>query len=236
MDNFDVIVVGGGSAGSAVAGRLAQNGKRRICIVEAGGTNDQLPIKTPGLAPFRSKKAVWAFDTEPMSGLNGRIGFQPRGRGLGGSSAINGMVYIRGNPWDYDNWADLGCTGWGWDDVLPVFKRQENNARGDGEFHGGSGPLYVNEQISPSPVGEALVEAASRMQFPLNDDFNGPTQEGFGLYQVTQNNGERWSTARAFIDPVKGQANLDVRTNALVERIIIEDGRAVGVQIRRGNR
>ena len=234
MDQFDVIVIGGGSAGSAAAARIAADGKRRVCLIEAGGTNDNAFVKTPGLLAMMPKKSNWAFDTEPMAGLNGRIGYQPRGRGLGGSSAINGMVYIRGNPWDYDNWAALGCSGWGWDDVLPVFRRQEDNDRGGDALHGSGGPLHVSEQIAPSGVGEAFVEAASRLQLPRNDDFNGPRQEGFGLYQVTQKNGERWSAARAFLDPLKGKANLDVRTDALVEKIVIEDGRAVGVQIVRG--
>ncbi len=236
MDEFDIIVIGGGSAGSAAAGRLAQSGKFKVCLVEAGGKNDDMFVRTPGLLAFMPKRSNWAFDTEPMAGLGGRIGYQPRGRGLGGTSAINGMVYIRGNAWDYDNWAALGCTGWAWDDVFPVFRRQEDNARGADEFHGKGGPLHVNEQISPSPIGEAFVEAATRLQLPRNNDFNGAKQEGFGLYQVTQHNGERWSAARAFIDPLKGNPNLEVRTNALVEKIIIEDGRATGVAVRFGQR
>ena len=236
MDEFDVIVIGAGSAGSAAAARLAADGKLRVCLLEAGGKNDDVFVRTPGLLPMMPKRSNWAFDTEPMPGLNGRVGYQPRGRGLGGSSAINGMVYIRGNPWDYDNWAALGCTGWGWDDVLPVFKRQEDNERGADGLHGSGGPLHVSEQIAPSPVGQAFVDAASRLQLPLNNDFNGPKQEGFGLYQVTQKNGERWSAARAFIDPLAGKPNLSVRTGALVERIVIENGRATGVAVRFGKR
>ena len=181
MDEFDVIVIGGGSAGSAAAGQLAADGRLRVCLLEAGGTNANLFVRTPGLLPLMPKRSNWAFDTEPMPGLGGRIGYQPRGRGMGGSSAINGMVYIRGNRWDYDNWAALGCTGWAWDDVLPVFRRQEDNARGADEFHGSGGPLHVSEQIAPSPVGQAFVDAASRLQLPLNADFNGSSQEGFGL-------------------------------------------------------
>ena len=195
-----------------------------------------MPIRTPGLLGFLPESSNWAFDTEPMDGLGGRIGYQPRGRGMGGSSAINGMVYIRGNAWDYDNWAALGCTGWAWDDVLPVFRRQEDNQRGANDHHGAGGPLHVSDQISPSPVGQAFVEAASRLQLPLTDDFNGPRQDGFGMYQVTQYKGERWSAARAFIDPLAGKPNLAVRTGATVERIVIEDGRAVGVAVRIGGR
>jgi choline dehydrogenase-like flavoprotein len=236
MDQFDVIVIGGGSAGSAVAGRLAEDGRRKVCLLEAGGTNTNMAVRTPGLLSFLPKSGNWDFETEPMAGLNDRIGYQPRGRGMGGTSAINGMVYIRGNPWDYDNWAALGCTGWSWDDVLPVFCRQEDNQRGGSAHHGVGGPLHVSDQISPSPVGQAFVDAASRLQFPLNSDFNGAKQDGFGLYQVTQYKGERWSAARAFIDPLAGKPNLAVRTGALVEQIVIEDGRATGVALRCGDK
>jgi choline dehydrogenase-like flavoprotein len=236
MDQFDVIVIGGGSAGSAVAGRLAADGRLKVCLLEAGGANTNMAVRTPGLLGFVPKSSNWAFDTEPMAGLNGRTGYQPRGRGMGGSSAINGMVYIRGNPWDYDNWAALGCTGWNWDDVLPVFCRQEDNQRGESAHHGVGGPLHVSDQISPSPVGRAFVDAASRLQLPLNHDFNGAKQDGFGLYQVTQYKGERWSAARAFIDPLAGRPNLAVKTGALVEKIVIEQGRATGVAVQIGDR
>jgi choline dehydrogenase-like flavoprotein len=139
MDEFDFVVVGGGSGGSAVAGRLSEGGKYTVCLLEAGGQNDQIRVRAPGLMPFLPKSTNWRFDTVPQRGLNGRTGFQPRGKGLGGSSAINAMVYIRGCAWDYDNWAALGCDGWAYKDVLPYFKRSENNVRGGNEFHGDAG-------------------------------------------------------------------------------------------------
>jgi len=233
MDQFDIIVIGGGSAGSAVAGRLSEDGKRRVCLLEAGPHNDTIRVKTPGFMPFIPEKSNWRFDTVPQKGLNGRIGYQPRGRGLGGSSAINAMVYIRGNHFDYDQWAQLGCTGWSHADVLPYFRRSEGNERGGSEWHGGEGPLNVMDQRWPSPGSQAFVASAAALQLPENDDFNGARQDGFGIYQVTQKGGERWSAARAYLTP---RPNLSIRTGALVEKIVVEDGRAVGVQARFGSK
>lgn len=233
MNEFDVIVIGGGSAGSAVAGRLAENASRTVCVVEAGGTNDNFRIKTPGMLAFLPKNANWAFETVPQKGLNGRIGYQPRGRGLGGSSAINAMLYVRGNRFDYDQWASLGCTGWSYDDVLPYFKRSEGNERGEDGFHGADGPLSVVDQHWPNPGSRAFVASAEALQLGANPDFNGATQDGFGLYQVTQKGGERWSAARAYLSP---KPNLTIKTGALVERIVIENGRATGVAVRFGDR
>jgi len=234
MDQFDIIVIGGGSAGSAAAGRLAEDGSRTVCLVEAGGSNDRVRVKTPGLMPFIPKSSNYRYDTVPQMGLGGRIGYQPRGRGLGGSSAINAMVYIRGHAFDYDQWAALGATGWSYADVLPWFKRSEGNERGADEWHGGDGPLNVMDQRWPNVTSKRFVESATALQLPRTDDFNRADNEGFGLYQVTQKGGERWSAARAYVEPLRGQANFDIRTGALVEKILIEHGRAVGVVIRRG--
>lgn len=234
MDQFDIIVIGGGSAGSAAAGRLAEDGRRTVCLVEAGGTNDTVRVKTPGFMPFIPDASNYRYETVPQPGLNGRTGYQPRGRGLGGSSAINAMVYIRGHAFDYDQWAALGATGWSYADVLPFFKRSEGNERGGDEFHGSGGPLNVMDQRWPNVTSKRFIESAASLQLPRTADFNGAQQEGFGLYQVTQKAGERWSAARAYVEPLRAHGNFAVRTGALVEKILIEEGRAAGVVIRRG--
>lgn len=234
MASFDYIVIGGGSGGSAVAGRLAVDGTRRVCLLEAGGRNDNVFVKTPGFMPFIPGASNYRYDTVPQKGLNGRTGYQPRGRGLGGSSAINAMIYIRGNKWDYDNWDAMGCAGWSYDDVLPYFRKCEANERGADEHHGAGGPLFVSDQHAANPTSKAFVEAAESLQMRHNTDFNGERQEGFGLYQVTQRDGERWSAARAYVEPIRGQGNFSIRTNTLVERLVIEDGRVTGVMVRKG--
>ncbi|MEL7199876.1 MAG: GMC family oxidoreductase N-terminal domain-containing protein [Pseudomonadota bacterium] len=236
MESFDYIVIGGGSGGSAAAGRLAVDGTRRVCLIEAGGRNDNVIIKTPGFMPFIRNASNYKFDTVPQKGLNGRIGYQPRGKGLGGSSAINAMVYIRGAAWDYDNWAAMGCDGWAYDDVLPYFKKCEANERGADDFHGSGGPLFVSDQCSPNPTSTAFVEAAQELQLRTNDDFNGERQDGFGMYQVTQRNGERWSAARGYVEPIREQGNFAIRTKTLVDRLVVEGGRITGVMVRQGKR
>ncbi len=231
---YDIVVVGGGSGGSAAAGRLSEGGKYSVCLIEAGGANTGYRTIIPGFVAFQTPKTNWAFETVPQAGLNGRRGYQPRGKGLGGSSAVNGMVYIRGNKWDYDNWAALGCTGWAFDDVLPYFRAAEHNVRGGDAFHGEGGPLWVSEQVSPNPGSLDFVEAGASLQIPRNDDFNGMQQEGIGLFQVTQKNGERWSAARAFVEPAVASGLLHVMTNVTAERVLFDGQRAAGVAYSRG--
>lgn len=232
MQEFDIIVVGGGSGGSAAAGRLSENGKYSVCLIETGGHNNTFAVKAPGMMPFIPDKSNYRFETVPQRGLNGRTGYQPRGRGLGGSSAINAMVYIRGCVWDYDNWAEMGATGWGYDDVLPYFKRAENNERGADAWHGSGGPLNVMDQKFPHPGSAEFINAAASLQLPRTTDFNGAQFEGVGMYQVTQKGGERWSAGRAYVEPARAAGRLHVMTDTLCERIGFEEGRATSVHIR----
>ena len=235
MDEVDVVVVGGGSGGAAAAGRLSEDGRHVVALLEVGGRNTGLRTRVPGFMSFQNDSTNWRFETVPQAGLNGRRGYQPRGRGLGGSSAINAMLYVRGNAWDYDNWAAKGCDGWSYQDVLPVFKRAERNQRGTSEFHGGDGPLFVSDQHWSHPGSAEFVEAGASLQMPRNDDFNGPRQEGVGLYQVTQKNGERWTSSSAYVEPARERPNFHVITEALGERVLFENGKAWGVAYRRGN-
>jgi len=233
---FDYIVIGGGSGACAAAGKLSENPGLSVLVLEAGGNGQDWAIKTPAgtIAMLPTKYNNWAFKTVPQHGLRGRRGYQPRGKALGGSSAINAMVYIRGNPSDYDHWQELGNDGWSFADLLPYFKRAENNADFKNEFHGNDGPLHVGKLRSDNPFQQIFLDAARQTGFPINDDFNGVSQEGAGIYQVTQFNGERWSAARAYLEPHRfKRANLHVMTGAFVTRILFEtiDGqpRATGV-------
>ena len=235
----DYLIIGGGSAGSVMAGRLSEDANVQIMLLEAGGTGDSWLVKTPAAAVAMLPTPInnYAFETVPQAGLNGRKGYQPRGKGLGGSSAINAMIYTRGPRSDYDHWAALGNAGWSYDELLPYFKRSENNGRIHNEFHGNDGPLHVSDLQTHNPFQQIYLNAAREAGFPINDDFNGATQEGLGIYQVTQRNGERWSAARGYLHPHMGQRqNLHVETGVQVTRILFEGRRAVGVEcIQSGN-
>lgn len=235
---FDYVIVGGGSAGATLAARLSEDRTVSVCLLEAGGDGRSRLIRYPvGALPMLPAKPFalhnWAFETVPQQGLNGRRGYQPRGKALGGSSAINAMIYIRGNPKDYDYWADMGCRGWSWADVKPYFLKSEDNSRGADENHGQDGPLQVSDPRAPRPISGDFVAAAAANGIEETDDFNGVSQTGAGLYQLTQFHdrraGQRCSAAAAYLDPARYRANLEVRTKAHAHRVVFEDKRAVGV-------
>ncbi|MEA2423545.1 MAG: choline dehydrogenase, partial [Thermoleophilaceae bacterium] len=230
MAAYDYVIVGAGSAGCVLAARLTEDPDVSVLLLEAGPADTKENIHVPAAFGSLFKTDVdWDYATAPEDGCNGRMMFLPRGKVLGGSSSINAMVYIRGAREDYDGWRDAGNPGWGYDDLLPMFKRSEDNERGKSEYHGTGGPLSVIDSRSRNPMSEAWVEAAAETGLPLNDDFNGARQDGVGLYQVTQRNGMRWSTAAGFLRPALERANLTLETNLQVHRLLIERGRAVGV-------
>ncbi len=237
-DSYDYIVVGAGSAGCAVAARLSADARHKVLLLEAGPADNHMWIHIPiGYArTFLDEKVNWKYETEPEPHLGDRKIYWPRGKTLGGSSSINGLIYIRGIPSDFNYWRQLGNAGWGFDDVLPYFKKAERNVRGGDDLHGGEGGLGVDDMRWRNALSDAYVEAAVQAGYPRNDDFNGHKQEGVGYYQLTTQGGRRCSSARAYLQPARGRANLHIRTGALTEKIEIENGRTTGVRYRVGDR
>lgn len=229
---FDYVVIGGGSAGSVLAARLSEDASTRVCLLEAGPEDTSALIQCPaGIALMaRTGSVNWAFETVPQAGLGGRRGYQPRGKALGGSSSINAMIYLRGQREDYDGWAAEGNPGWAFDDLLPYFRRAEHNERGADALHGTGGPLNVMDLAFPTRHGPSFVQAAIQAGQRHNLDFNGPSQEGVGPYQVTQRAGERCSAAKAYLTPHRRRPNLQVITGAHTTRILFDGRRAVGVE------
>ena len=237
MSEFDYVIVGGGSAGCVLASRLSEDPRVSVCLLEAGGHGRGWMVQVPlGIvASVPTPLINWGFKTVPQHECSARRLYQPRGRVLGGSSAINAMIYTRGHRADYDAWAAAGCTGWSYSDVLPYFKRSEANGRWRSVYHGNDGPLPVNDSRTGNPMQQVFLQAAQQAGCRVNEDFNGAEQEGVGVYQLTQKDGERWSAARAYVYPQLSRPNLKLITGAYAHRIVFKGKRAVGVDYRRAN-
>jgi choline dehydrogenase len=231
---FDYVIVGAGSAGCVLANRLSADGRHSVLLLEAGPKDSNVWIHVPiGYAKlFKDKRVNWMYQTEPEPGLGGRQVFQPRGKVLGGSSSINGLLYVRGQHEDYDRWRQLGNVGWGFDDVLPYFKKAENQIRGADQYHGTGGPLSVSDWRHHDPLSEAFVKAAVEAGIPYNPDFNGATQEGAGFFQTTTRRGRRASSAFCYLRPAQSRANLRIETDALAQRVTFEGRRARAIEYR----
>ena len=227
----DYVIVGAGSAGCVIANRLSANPGVRVVLLEAGpkDSNPWIHIPVGYFKTMHNPKVDWCYRTEPDPGLNGRAIDWPRGKVLGGSSSLNGLLYVRGQPQDYDRWRQMGNPGWGWDDVLPLFKRAESNERGADEFHGADGPLSVSNMRLKRPICDAWVQAAQTAGYPYNPDYNGATQEGVGYFQLTTRNGRRCSAAAAYLKPIRRRENLEIVTGAQVTKVNLDGKRAVGV-------
>ncbi|MEV0977334.1 GMC family oxidoreductase N-terminal domain-containing protein [Streptomyces sp. NPDC049915] len=235
MSTYDYVIVGAGSAGCVLAARLSEDPEVRVALIEAGGPDTAQEIHVPAAFPQLFKSALdWDLDSEPEPGIGGRRTYLPRGKVFGGCSSINAMIYIRGNRADYDGWAAAGADGWSYDEVLPYFKSSEDNERGADEYHGAGGPLTVSDGRSQHPLASVFVQAAVQAGHKANDDFNGETQFGVGRYQLTQRGGLRCSAAVAYLHPALERGNLTVLPSALAHRVVIEGGRATGVEVERG--
>lgn len=230
----DYVIVGAGSAGCVVANRLSKDPKVRVTLLEAGppDRNPWIHIPVGYFKTMHNPTVDWCYKTEPDPGLNGRAIDWPRGKVLGGSSSLNGLLYVRGQPQDYDRWRQMGNTGWGWDDVLPLFKRAENNERGADAYHGDAGPLSVSNMRIQRPICDAWVAAAQTAGYPFNPDYNGEGQEGVGYFQLTTRNGRRCSAAVAYLKPIRDRKNLNIVTHAQVTRVLMDGKRVTGVEYR----
>jgi len=228
---YDYIIVGAGSAGCVLASRLTEDPHTRVLLLEAGGADKGLYIRIPAaFSKLYKTKLDWNYETEPEPSLHNRSLYWPRGKMLGGSSSMNAMIYARGNPLDYDHWESLGNAGWGFKDLLPYFKKSEMQQHGESAYHGGSGPLHVSDLRRVNPLTRAFLEAAEALGHPRNPDFNGAHHEGVGVYQVTQKNGRRHSCADAYLCPALTRRNLSVLTEAHAARVLVETGRARGLE------
>ena len=231
-ETFDFVIVGAGSAGCAMAYRLSEEGKNTVCVLEFGGSDRGPFIQMPSALsyPMNMKLYNWGFESEPEPGLGGRRLATPRGKVVGGSSSINGMVYVRGHAKDFDTWEEMGAKGWGFRHVQPYFKRQETSHGGEDGWRGTNGPLHVKRGPRTNPLYQAFVEAGRQAGYPVTEDYNGHQQEGFGAMEMTVHDGIRWSAANAYLRPAMKRGNVRLITRALAHRVLLEGKRAVGVE------